>query len=156
MFILTTLIDKYVKKLKTPLYVCFGDFKKAYDCVWRQALLYKLLMVNINGLFFNILKSMYANNEICIRVKSSQRSRFFTSNVGVRQGDSISPILFNLYVSDLQSYLGFDTDAPLLDTSYVNCLMCADDLVLVSRSEEGLQGLIDKLGDYCKRWRMDD
>ena len=155
MFILTTLIDKYVKKLKTPLYVCFVDFKKAYDCVWRQALLYKLLMVNINGLFFNILKSMYSNNEICIRVSSSQRSRFFTSNVGVRQGDSISPILFNLYVSDLQSYLGFDTDAPLLDTSYVNCLMYADDLVLVSRSEEGLQGLIDKLGDYCKRWRMD-
>ena len=98
---------------------------------------------------------MYANNEICIRVSYSHRSRFFTSNVGVRQGDAISPILFNLYVSDLQSYLGFDTDAPLLDTSYVNCLMYADDLVLVSRSEEGLQGLIDKLGDYCKRWRMD-
>ena len=55
MFILTTLIDKYVKKLKTPLYVCFVDFKKAYDCDWRQALLYKLFMVNINGLFFNIL-----------------------------------------------------------------------------------------------------
>ena len=153
MFILTALIAKYVKKLKTPLYVCFVDFKKAYD--WGQALLYKLLMVNINGLFFNILKSMYVNNEICIRVSNSQRARFFTSNVGVRQGDATSPILFNLYVSDLQSYLGFDTNAPLLDTSYVNSLIYADDLVLVSRSKEGLQGLIDKLGDYCKRWRMD-
>ena len=131
----------------TPLYVFFVDFKKAYDCVWRQALLYKLLMMNINGLFFNILKSVYANNEICVRVSNFQRSRFFTSNVGVRQGDAISPVLFNLYVSDLQSYLGFDTDAPLLDTSYVNCLMYADDLVLVSRSEEGLQGLIDKFGE---------
>ena len=104
MFILTTLIDKYVKKLKTPLYVCFVDFKKAYDCVWRQALLYKLLMVNINGLFFNILKSMYANNEICVRVSNSQRSRFFTSNVGVRQGDAISPILFNLYEGVSKSF----------------------------------------------------
>ena len=77
MFILTTLIDKYIKKLKSPLYVCFVDFKKAYDSVWRQALLYKLLRLNINGLFFNILKSMYGNNEICVRVSNSHRSHFF-------------------------------------------------------------------------------
>ena len=84
MFILTTLIDKYVKKLKSPLYVCFVDFKKAYDSVWRQALLYKLLRLNIDGLFFNILKSMYGHNETCVRVSNSRRSHFFTSNVGVR------------------------------------------------------------------------
>ena len=47
MFILTTLIDKYVKKLKSPLYVCFVDFRKAYDRVWRQALLYKLSRMDI-------------------------------------------------------------------------------------------------------------
>ena len=98
---------------------------------------------------------MYGNNEMCVRVSYSHRSHFFTSNVGVRQGDAISPILFNLYVSDFQSYIGFDTDAPLLDTSFVNCLMYADDLVLISVLEVGLQGLIDKLGDYCKRWRME-
>ena len=51
MFIMTTLIDKYVKKLKSPLNVCFVDFRKAYDSVWRQALLYKLSRMNINGLF---------------------------------------------------------------------------------------------------------
>ena len=88
-------------------------------------------MVNINGLFCNILKSVYANNEMCIRVSKSQRSHFLRSIV--LQGDAISPFLFNLYVSDLQSYLGFDTDAPLLDTPYVKCLMYADNLGLVSR-----------------------
>ena len=155
MFILTILIDTYVKKLKSPLYVSFVDFKKAYDSVWRQALLYKLLRLNINGLFFNILKSMRGNNEMCVRVSNTHSPHFFTSNVGVLQGDAISPILFNLCLSDFQSYIGFDTDAPLLDTFFVNCLMYADDLVLISRSEVGLQVLIDKLGDYCKKWRME-
>ena len=68
----------------------------------------------------------------CIRVDKSQRSHFFTSNVGVCQGDAISPILFNLYVSDFQSYIGLDSDAPRLNTSLVKCLMYADDLVLMS------------------------
>ena len=39
----------------------------------------------------------------------------------------------------------------ILDKSFVNCLMYTDDLVLIFCSEVGLQGLIDNLGDYCKR-----
>ena len=98
---------------------------------------------------------MYGNNEICVRVSNSLRFHFFRSNVGVRQGDAIRTILLNLNVSDFQSYIGFDTDAPLLDTSFVNCLKYSDDLVLISCSEVGLQGLFDKLGDYFKRWRTE-
>ena len=64
MFILRTLIDKYVKKLKSPLYVCFVDIKKAYNSVWRQALMFKLLSQNVSGMFFKIVKAMYINNNI--------------------------------------------------------------------------------------------
>lgn len=117
--------------------------------------MYKLLTQNINGMFFNILKSMYIDNDICIKNNHSYRSRFFKSNVGVRQGDAISPTLFNLYISDLQRFLGLDNDAPVLDTTSVNCLMYADDIVLISRSEIGLQRLIDRLSDYCTRWKME-
>ena len=111
--------------------------------------------MNINGLFFNIINPMYGINKMCIRVDKSHRSHFFTTNVCVRQGDAISPILFNLYVSDFQSYIGLDFDAPRLDTSLVNYLMYADDLVLMSQTEIELQGLIDKLSAYCKRWKME-
>ena len=51
--------------------------------------------MNINDICFNIINSMYGNNKMCIRVDRSHWSHFFTSNVGVRQGDAISPILFN-------------------------------------------------------------
>ena len=66
MFILQTLIDKYVKKLKSPLYVCFVDFRKTYDSVWRQALMFKLLSQNLSGMFFRIVKEMHINNNICV------------------------------------------------------------------------------------------
>ena len=55
MLILESPIDKYVEKLKKILFVCFVDFKKAYDSVWRQARMYKLLSNNIRGVFFNEL-----------------------------------------------------------------------------------------------------
>ena len=33
--------------------------------------------------------------------------------------------------------------------------MYADDLVLMSRSESGLQTLLNRLGEYCRKWRME-
>ena len=49
-----------------------------------------------------------------------------------------------------QIFRGFNSDAPRLDTPLVNCLMYADDLVLMSRTEIGLQDLIDKLNNYME------
>ena len=48
-FILKTLINKYVYKCKKKLYVCFVDFKKAFDSVWRSALFLKLRAKGIKG-----------------------------------------------------------------------------------------------------------
>jgi len=40
---LRTLIDKYVNCHQTKLYECFVDFRKAFDSIWHDELLYKLL-----------------------------------------------------------------------------------------------------------------
>ena len=155
MVILRTLINKYVKKLKSSLYVCFVDFRKAYDSVWRQALMFKLLSQNVSGMFFKIVKAMYVNNNMCEKINNCERTSFFKSNVGVLQEDSISPLLFNLYESDLKQYLGVDDDTPKLANSCFNCLMYVDELILISRSESGFQALLNRLGNYCKKWRME-
>ena len=69
--------------------------------------------------------------------------------------NSLSPLLFNLYISDLKAFLGLDDDTPKLVNSRINCLMYADDLILMSRSETGLQALLDRLGEYCGKRRME-
>ena len=60
-FVLRTLIDKYVKTLGRNkfLYVCFIDFQKAFDMVWHEGLLYKLLSYDIGGFMFDILRDNY-------------------------------------------------------------------------------------------------
>ena len=63
--------------------------------------------------------------------------------------------LVNLYISELKAFLGVDDDTPKLVNSRINCLMYADDLILTSRSETRLQALLDMLGEYCGKWRME-
>ena len=61
-FALRTLIDKYVTHTtKGKLYTCFIDFKKAFDSVWHDGLLCKLLKYKIGGKFYDLIKTLFQN-----------------------------------------------------------------------------------------------
>jgi hypothetical protein len=154
LFILRTLVDKYVKHGASPLYACFVDFRKAFDSVWRQALLYKLLKYNIRGKMFNIIQDMYRNDSVCLKV-DQQRTDFFPCNTGVKQGDVLSPNLFNLFLNDLPSHLSDDSAAPMLGDTVIDSLLYADDLVILSLSPSGLQSSLNKLHSYCQTWKLE-
>ena len=53
-FTLSTCIEKYLGA-KKRIYSCFIDFKKAFDSVSREALLYKLANLGIEGRFLDSL-----------------------------------------------------------------------------------------------------
>jgi uncharacterized protein YmfQ (DUF2313 family) len=40
----------------------------------------------------------------------------------------------------------------LLNNSRIDCLMYADDIVLLSDSKDGLQKRIDELHEFCNKW----
>ena len=151
MLVLKTIADKY-KAVNKKIYFGFVDFKKAYDTVWRDGLLYKLLKNGINGKFYNVIESMYQTSECCVKVDQAV-TEFFKNNIGVKQGEVLSPLLFNLYVNDLPSCLS-DPESPSLNGSQIDCLLYADDLVLMSTTKSGLQRKFDKLNQYCSKWRL--
>ncbi len=41
------------------------------------------------------------------------------------------------------------------DRTSVGCLLYADDLVILSTSQHGLQNSLDKLGSSCNTWRLE-
>ena len=59
---------------------------------------------NINGKFLRIIQNMYSDVKSYIRY-NNECSGFFNCEVGVRQGENLSPVLFCLYLNDLQTYL---------------------------------------------------
>ena len=151
MFVLRTLIEKYTKDRNAKLYACFIDFRKAFDRVIHPILLYKLRKIGISGNFFSVIKDMYVNNFLNVEMKSGF-TQPFASNIGVRQGDTLSPDLFKVFINDLPDV--FDNDCYGVDagTYHLNCLLYADDVILLSRSEAGLQRCIAKLEQYCDEW----
>ena len=86
------------------VYACFIDFKKAFDSVWHQGMLFKLLQNKIGGKVYDIIKSMYSKSKCYIKL-GAKRTGYFEYACGVRQGCILSPLLFNLYRNELPNLI---------------------------------------------------
>ena len=63
----------------------------------------------------------------------------------MKQGGILSPILFNLYVDELIDSFGNSGNGCFVNTTFVGCIMYADDLLLLSPSLRGMQAMLDIL-----------
>lgn len=154
MFVLRTLVDNHTKKGSKPMYTCFIDFKGAFDSVWHQGLFFKLREIGVSDKFYTIVKNMYMKTELCVKANQNDLTDNFSSNIGVRQGDNLSPNLFKIFVNDFKGHLDSNCDPVSLDSTPLSCLFYADDLVLVSSSQKGLQSSLDTLDKYCDKWKL--
>jgi hypothetical protein len=149
---LKTLTDKYSQENR-KLYACFIDFKKAFDSVWRSALFYKLLKYDISGPFAKVIQNMYSKSSTQVKLKSGL-TECINDNVGVKQGCVLSPTLFKLFINDIANIFDNTCHPVKLHEEYLNCLLFADDLVLLADSKIGLQNALDRLSVYCKSWKL--
>ena len=67
-----------------------------FDWVDRELLLYTLINYNIDGKVYSAIKAMYTKTMSCIKINNFL-TKWFEVNNGVRQGDTLSPTLCNLY-----------------------------------------------------------
>ena len=85
---------------KPSVFATFVDLKKAFDFVDRDLLLYKLLLLNIDGKIYNSIKSKYSKTTVSIRVNNTL-TEWLHCRSSVRQGDNCSPTLFSIFIDDL-------------------------------------------------------
>lgn len=74
--------------------------------------------------------------------------------LGVKQGCNLSPLLFNLFINDIHDIFGPSSKAVNIDGNQFNSLSFADDLVLLSESQSGLQDCLFQLEKYCLDWGL--
>ena len=152
-FVLHGLISHILNQGK-KLYCAFIDFTKAFDYVVHDSLWYKLINIGLRGKILNIIKSMYTTVKSRVKLDGRLGNEFYCS-LGVRQGECLSPLLFSLFLNDIEEqFIHSGIEGLDVDMVKVFLLLYADDIVIFSNTAEELQSGLDILSVYCKRWKM--
>ena len=161
-FALQTLASYYIGEGK-QLFCAFVDYSKAFDFVDRTYLWQKLLESNVNGKVLNVIRNMYKNAKSHVSVKNVL-SDSFPCQVGVRQGENLSPLLFAIYLNDFKAFLSENYDGLAKSSdSILNelnvylkifCLLYADDTLILADNNIQLQKALNALNLYCNKWAL--
>jgi len=149
-FMLRHLVDKAQMSDK-HLFTAFIDFKKAYDSVPRALLWRCLKKLGIHGSLMEILEQMYSSVRLQVKLDNVMGAEF-QSNIGVKQGDPLSPLLFGLYIDRFASFLRdrCPKGDVICGNEIVQLLFYADDLAMVTHDPQLLQDYLKTLETFCQ------
>ena len=123
------------------LFLCFLDVKKAFDSVSHASLILACRRAGVPEPLVSYIESIYREAKIALRV-GGQLGEIIRVLQGVKQGDPLSSILFNLVID--WAVAGLDRNiAASLCKQQISYLAFADDMVLFSRTREGLQRQVE-------------
>jgi len=150
-FVLSSIVEHNVAKPVGKVFAFFIDFKAAFDTVNRSSLLYKLENVGVSSKIIEAVRNIYSHTTAKVWTKLGFTDVFSTYS-GVRQGCLLSPLLFTIFINDLCDDI--DLGGFCYNGVWIRLLMYADDIVFLAADPETLQGMIDKLANYCERWDL--
>ena len=88
----------YYYSMNTPVFVGFIDIKSAFDRFSRSKLFLKLIERGVPLYLVLLLHAWYTTRRLYAG-RGSAQSEACSMNNGMRQGSTISPYLFNVYVN---------------------------------------------------------
>jgi hypothetical protein len=135
------------------LYVAFIDFRKAFNYINRKLLFYKIIKSGKFGRTINLLRSMYSKTKARVKINGSFYD-WIIDMCGTNQGGPVSPSMFRVMLADLKDHLQVKYGIVMSETDILTHILWADDLVLMSDSENGLQIQLNNLFSFCCKFQM--
>ncbi len=153
MFILRHLL--HAAQTKKPhdsprLHAAFIDFKQAYDPIPRCSLWEYLQRNCMPACLLNIIQNLYDADEYVL-VDGTKQARVRPTR-GVKQGCPLSPLLFSLYINDVDC-IARDVHGAVTGVADVRVtyMLYADDLSLTANEPDQLQMMLDRLSACALR-----
>jgi hypothetical protein len=128
--------------------IVFLDVAKAFDRVWHNGLIHKLIALDIPPYLIHILDSYLKDRAFKVSI-NEQLSSLRPIAAGVPQGSVLGPVLFNLFTNDIPNNM-----------HKTNIALYADDVAVISSSwssqeiGKNLQNALDHLSAWYEMWRI--
>ena len=126
----------------------FLDISKAFDKVWHDGLIFKLKQNGVSGSLLMFFQN-YLNNRKQRVVLNGSYSSYKTVESGVPQGSVLGPLLFLIYINDLErdvkSNIKFFADDTMLFSIVKDPAISANDL------NHGL----NTIHQWAQQWKME-
>ena len=110
------------------------DYERAFDSVQTQAILTSLQEQGIEDVYIEILKDIYTDSSVTIHLhKGSEKIRI---KRGVRQEDTISPMLFTATSESIFRRFNWENKGVMIDGEFLSNLLYADDIFLCTKTPQ--------------------
>jgi len=169
-----------LRNINQPMFCAFLDLKQAYDSVPRE-LLFRIMKdyYKIDPELVDLIEALYVGTEARVHVDNHQSASFPLPS-GVKQGCVMSPLLFTIFIDFIlrqalpvlrEHGIKIQYKDDLIDMIYpqgvpvgereerdklyiriITALLYADDIVLTSRSHEGLTVMITHLNLLLQKY----
>ena len=148
------MIQERVLDVDEEMFSCFIDFEKAFDRVQWPKILEILKNINVDWRDRRLIKNLYLKQTVTMHI-AGEDSDPGTVGRGVRQGCSLSPILFNIYAEAMMKESLEDLeDGIKVGGELVKTVRFADDKAVVCSTKEGLQRMINEINSVAERYGM--
>ena len=132
-----SLINQIIEKAleyQLEAHLLFIDYQEAFESVEHQYLWVSLRKHGITNEIMNVLKNFYENSKA--HIKLDKQGETFKIGRGMKQGDPLSPNLFNAVIEEKIRGLEWGDKGIKIDGRYLNKLRFADDLILLSLKKD--------------------
>ena len=135
MFALRQMVEKRLE-MQGRMAVGFVDLEKAYDTVRREMVMSTVRWMGVPEAEARMVEAMYERTKGRV-VVGSGLSEEFPVNIGLRQGNALSPLLFIMEIISRK----------ISTKDILRKMMYADDLAIIAESKQDLQEVLEEWND---------
>ncbi|KAK2707505.1 hypothetical protein QYM36_015269 [Artemia franciscana] len=149
----TIIINSILRKAKASyksVYLLSLDVRKAFDSVSHHSIIRACKAQGLPPFFLEYIESTYRGTTSILELPNGREETPTKLTRGVKQGDPLSPILFNLVVDEALRAIPHGVGFTINET-LIPAIAYADDLVIASSSKVGLQKSADIIVNVLKR-----
>lgn len=150
-FVVNTTVQFQLRLGSRSVYCLYVDFCRAFDSVSHSLLWNKIHGLGVGGRFIRTVGSLYEQASLQVR-SGGVLSDTFHITEGVLQGEMLSPLLFILFLHDVETYFRERNLYGPSINGFTDLLMMlyADDVILLASTPKMMRKMVSCLEQYCK------